>query len=139
MFAYILTDSYSFGRVKVEKWQGEANMKPINLEEVQKILNQFTNKDVYVHLETTAGVYSSLFQKQHNVGAYIRNAKISFQQAKIVGDGKIYRAGLKMEHGWVYADGLTDWTLHEETKLLLAGHDEKGRLMVALQISETPF
>lgn len=115
-------------------------MEPINLEKVQERLNQFIDKDVYVHLETTAGAYSSLFQeKAHNVGAYIRNAKVSFQQAKIVGDGTVYRAGLKMEHGWIYAEGLTDWTMHDGSKLLLAGHDDKGRLMVALQISETPF
>lgn len=115
-------------------------MEPIHIEKVQEWLNQFTNKEVYVHLETTTGAYSSLYNEtSHSVGAYIRNAKVKFNQAKIVGDGKVYRAGLKMESGWIYAEGLTDWTLHEGEKLLLAGHDEQGRLMVALQISETRF
>lgn len=115
-------------------------MKPIDVEKVQEILNEFMNKSVYVHLETTNGAYASHFDdKAYNVGAYIRNAKVSFHQAKIVGDGNAYRVGLKMEIGWIYAEGLTDWTMHEDSKLLLAGHDREGRLMVALQISKTPF
>lgn len=115
-------------------------MKAIDLERVQEKLQRFVDKPVYIHLETTNGAYASHFdQRGINVGAYIRNAKISFEQAKIVGDGKSYRVGLKMPHGWVYAEGLTDWTLHHDDKLLLAGHDEEGRLMVALQLSETPF
>ncbi|WP_100010444.1 YojF family protein [Lentibacillus sediminis] len=115
-------------------------MKPIVKAEVQNLLNQFINKDVYIHLETTNGAYAShLNENAYNVGAYIRNAKVSFDQAKIVQDGNIFRVGLKMEIGWIYAEGLTDWTMHEETKLLMAGHDREGRLMVSLQISETPF
>jgi len=115
-------------------------MEPIHIEKVQKLLDQLTNKEVYVHLETTTGAYSSLFNEtSHNVGAFIRNAKVKFSQAKIVGYDHVYRVGLKMEAGWIYAEGLTDWTLHEENQLLLAGHDEQGRLMVALQISETLF
>lgn len=115
-------------------------MKPIELEKVQHVLDQFINKDVYIHLETTNGAYASHFDnKGYNVGAYIRNVSVSFNQAKIIQDGSIYRVGLKMEKGWVYAEGLTDWTMHEEKKLLLAGHDIDGRLMVALQLSEQPF
>lgn len=77
--------------------------------------------------------------KAYNVGVYARNVSTLFNQAKIVGDGKAYRVGLKLDKGWIYAEGLTDWEIYEKTKLLLAGHDEKGRLMVALQISEEPF
>ena len=119
---------------------GYLRMKPIEIEKVQNILDGFVNKPVYLHLETTNGAYASHFDnKGINVGAYIRNANISFTQAKIVGNGVAYRAGLKMEMGWIYAEGLTDWTIHEDTKLLLAGHDPEGRLMVSLQISDTPF
>ncbi|SHG85613.1 YojF family protein [Ornithinibacillus halophilus] len=115
-------------------------MKPIEKKKVQELLESFVKKEVYVHLETTNGAYAShVNEKAYNVGVYIRNAKVSFNQAKIVGDGKSYRAGLKMDIGWIYAEGLTDWELYEDTKLLLAGHDREGRLMVALQISETPF
>ena len=116
-------------------------MKPIEMDFVQQWLNDFTNKEVYVHVETTNGAYSSHFgEEAFNVGAYVRNAKVQFNQAKIVqADGHSYRIGLKLEFGWIYVEGLTDCEVYEETKLLLAGLDGAGRLMVALQISETPF
>lgn len=114
-------------------------MEPIDINKVQKQLETFANKLVYIHLETTNGAYASHFgNKGVNVGAYIRNAPITFTQGKIKGEKGVYRIGLKHEQGWLYAEGLTDWEIYEE-KLLLAGHDEEGRLMVACQISETPF
>ena len=114
-------------------------MKAIDAEKVQQALDGFAERQVYVHLETTNGAYAThVNEKAYTVGAYIRNAKVSFEQAKIIGDGKSYRAGLKMEIGWIYAEGLTDWEIQDD-KLLLAGHDREGRLMVALQISEQPF
>lgn len=114
-------------------------MKPIDQKEVQKRIEDFIDKKLYIHLETTNGAYASHFDnKGYNVGAYIRNAEVSFTEAKIIGDGDSFRLGLKLAMGWIYAEGLTDWTMLEE-KLLLAGHDREGRLMVALQISETPF
>ncbi|MDY0408902.1 YojF family protein [Virgibacillus soli] len=106
---------------------------------VQQKLENFINKDVYVHLETTNGAYASHFNRAHNVGVMIRNANVRFSQAKIVEENNTFRVGLKMDIGWIYAEGLTDWEIFEGTKLLLAGHDQDGRLMVALQISETPF
>src|SRR5690625_159092 len=115
------------------------SMKPINIEKVKAKLYSFLNKPVYVHLETTNGAYASHFgNKGVNVGAYIRNAQITYTNAEIKGDIS-FRVGLKTELGWVYAEGLTDWEWYENSKLLLAGHDQDGRLMVALQISETPF
>lgn len=114
-------------------------MEQINEQLVQKQLDLFTNKQVYVHLETTNGAYASHFGNQGvNVGAYIRNAQVTYTNAVIKGNEASYRVGLKTALGWIYAEGLTDWELYEE-KLLLAGHDPEGRLMVALQISETPF
>lgn len=115
-------------------------MKPIEIEKVQQALDSYLNKEVYVHLETTNGAYANhLDANAYTVGAYIRNAKVTYKQAKIIGEGNSYRVGLKMELGWIYAEGLTDWTIYREDQLLLAGHDREGRLMVALQISETPF
>ena len=114
-------------------------MKPIDVELVQERLNKFKNKPVYIHLETTNGAYASHFgNKGVNVGAYIRNAQITYTEAAIKGEGS-FRVGLKTELGWVYAEGLTDWEKVDEKRLLLAGHDPDGRLMVALQLSETPF
>src|SRR5699024_803742 len=113
-------------------------MRPIEQEEVQRHLDALKNKPVYVHLETTNGAYASHFGNQGvNVGAYIRNAQVTYTEAEIKGEIG-YRVGMKTENGWLYAEGLTDWELYEN-KLLLAGHDPDGRLMVALQISETPF
>jgi hypothetical protein len=47
--------------------------------------------------------------------------------------------GLKLPHGWVYAQGITHFELDTYGRLLMAGHDQSGKLAVALQISETPF
>ena len=114
-------------------------MKPIDQQQVQEKLDTFTNKPVYIHLETTNGAYASHFEnKGVNVGAYIRNAQVTFTNAVIKGDIG-YRVGLKTELGWIYAEGLTDAEIYRGEDLLLAGHDLEGRLMVALQISEQPF
>jgi len=114
-------------------------LKSINQVEVQTLLNQFIGKDVYIHLETTTGAYSAHYnEKNMTVVAFIRNAKVKFSQAKIKGKGP-YRVGLKLDNGWVYAEGLTDFTFDEKERLLLAGHDDDGKLAIALQISETPF
>lgn len=107
---------------------------------MQKALDSYANKEVYVHLETTNGAYAKHFDKNaYNVGAFIRNAKVSFSRAKIVGNESSFRVGLKMDIGWIYAEGVSDWELNEDGQLLLAGHDADGRLMVALQVSEKPF
>lgn len=114
-------------------------MQPIQKEEVQAILEGFAQQEVYLHLETTNGSYAVLRgEKTISVGAFIRNAAIRFERGMISGDGP-YRVGLKMEHGWVYAEGLTDWEPSSGQRLLLAGHDEEGRLAVAFQLSTTPF
>lgn len=113
-------------------------MKPIVKQEVQLFLDSLHHKLLYLHLEITNGAYAAhrnpgLF----SVGAFIRNGIIQFQQAKITGDSP-YRVGLKMEEGWVYAEGLTDWEIDDD-RLLLAGHDADGKLAVALQLSDRPF
>lgn len=115
-------------------------MEPIDINNVQQELDLRINKEVYIHLETTNGAYAShVNEKAFNVGVYARNISTSFTQAKIVGDGKAFRVGLKLEKGWIYAEGLTDWEIYDKSKILLAGHDDRGRIMVALQISEKPF
>ncbi len=45
----------------------------------------------------------------------------------------------EMDHGWVYAEGITHWEVDDKERLLLAGHDNQGRLAVALELSLTPF
>lgn len=114
-------------------------MKRIVQEDVQAYLNTFLNKPVYIHLETTTGSYSAhKDEKSMTVVAFIRNAKVKYHQAKITGNGP-YRIGLKLEEGWIYAEGLTDWLYNENNQLLTAGHNSEGQLAISLQISETPF
>lgn len=115
-------------------------MQPISPEKVQPLLAQFFNRDVYLHLETTNGSYAVLRgEKTISVGSFVRNVVVRFERGMITGNGP-YRVGLKMEHGWVYAEGLTDWEPDSsENCLLLAGHDEEGRLTIAFQLSVTPF
>ncbi|WP_226666659.1 YojF family protein [Metabacillus litoralis] len=114
-------------------------MKVIIKEDVQAYLDQFLNKSVFIHLETTTGSYSAhKDEKNMTVVAFIRNAKVMYHQAKITGNGP-YRVGLKLEDGWIYAEGLTDWIFNEDQQLLLAGHNGEGQLAIALQISENPF
>ncbi|MGE6629736.1 YojF family protein [Bacillus sp. NPDC077027] len=114
-------------------------MKPIQTEDVQVHLESLLNRPVYVHLETTTGSYSAHMNEQNmTVVAYIRNANVVYSQAKIKGNGP-YRIGLKIEDGWVYAEGLTDYVVDEKGRLLMAGHLPDGKLAISLQISETPF
>ena len=117
----------------------DSHLKPIEKEAVQKLIDGFANQNVYIHLETTNGAYAvHSGARKTSAGAFIRNALVTFTEGKIVGNDP-YRVGLKMDIGWIYAEGLTDWELDEMDRLLLAGHDEEGKLAVALQISKTPF
>ena len=114
-------------------------MKEVNTQELQELLNSFANKDVYIHLETTNGSYATHYNEQFfNAGAFIRNVKIRYELGKVVADSP-HRVGLKMEHGWVYAQGITHFELDDQGRLLMAGLDFTGKLAVALEISETPF
>jgi hypothetical protein len=115
-------------------------MESIKTKDVQKALDRFLNRDVYLHLETTTGSYAALSgEDKMAVVAYIRNGRIKYHQGQITGNGP-YRVGLKLEDGWVYAEGLTDWELRkEQDQLLLAGYDKDGQLAVALELSSKPF
>lgn len=114
-------------------------MKPIELSKVQEVINYFENKPIYIHLETTNGAYAAHRNDAPMVvSAFIRNNQIEFSQGKITGESP-YRVGLKLNEGWVYAQGLTDWEVDHEGRLLLAGHDTEGRIAIALHLSEKPF
>ncbi|BCB05995.1 YojF family protein [Bacillus sp. KH172YL63] len=114
-------------------------MEPIKMADVQGFINKLAQQDVYIHLETTNGAYASHFNEGFfSAGAYIRNGKVNYEHGKIIGDGP-YRVGLKIELGWIYAEGLTHYEFDEYGRLLLAGHGGDGKLAVALEISPTPF
>ena len=114
-------------------------MEIVDIKSVQAAINSFANKDVYIHLETTNGAYASHHdQAFFSAGAYIRNALVRYELGKITGNGP-YRVGLKINLGWIYAEGITHFEIDEDNHLLLAGHDTTGKLAVALEISSTPF
>jgi hypothetical protein len=114
-------------------------LEPAVIEKVQAELDRLAGQDVYIHLETTNGAYASHHDESFfSSGAYIRNALVQYQHGKIVGSGP-YRVGLKMEIGWIYAEGITHFEVDDKGRLLLAGHDFQGKLAVALEISKTPF
>ncbi|MBK3495704.1 YojF family protein [Viridibacillus sp. YIM B01967] len=114
-------------------------MEIVQIEKLQQLLNSFANKDVYIHLETTNGAYASHFnEKVFNAGAFIRNIKLQYELGKVTADAP-HRVGLKLAHGWVYAQGITHYEIDEQNRLLMAGHDYDGKLAVALEISKTPF
>lgn len=114
-------------------------MDLIQKETVQNELNRFLDQEIYIHLETTNGAYAAHSGENFMaVCAYIRNGLVKFSRGTITGVGP-YRVGLKIDNGWVYAEGLTDFEVDERGRLLMAGHDAEGRLAIALQISTEPF
>lgn len=113
-------------------------MKLIEQTHVQAELNKLKDVNVFVHLETTNGAYAGHHNTGLAVGAFIRNVPLKYDRAKIAGMGP-YRIGLKLEHGWVYAEGVTHYELDDKGRLLLAGLNPEGKLAVALQISQEPF
>lgn len=114
-------------------------MKPIDHSAVQAELDRRLGTPQFLHLETTTGSYTKLGpEKKPPVIAFVRNAQLSYSRGTVTGTGP-YRVGLKLEAGWVYADGLTDYEVNERDELLLAGLDHEGQLTMALQLSPTPF
>lgn len=114
-------------------------MGPIDSVSIQQILDKHANREMYLHLETTNGAYAA-HRQEHAMAvcAYIRNGKIQYSRGVITGNGP-YRVGLQMDIGWVYAEGLTDWEVDSQGRLLMAGHDNEGRIAIACELSTTPF
>lgn len=114
-------------------------MRSIDRQAVQAELDRRAQSDVYLHLETTTGSYTMMGpEKRPPVIAFVRNAQVNYGRGVVKGEGP-YRVGLKLEGGWVYADGLTHFEVNERDELLMAGYDADGQLTVALQVSRTPF
>ena len=113
-------------------------MQEVNKQVVQDAINSFANTPVFLHLETTNGAYASHNKTGLTVGAFIRNNEITYELGKITGNNP-FRIGLKLKHGWVYAEGITHYEIDDKNRLLLAGLNNEGKLAVALQLSSTPF
>jgi hypothetical protein len=114
-------------------------VRSIDRQAVQAELDRRAESDVYLHLETTTGSYTIMGpEKRPPVIAFVRNARVNYARGVVKGEGP-YRVGLKLQGGWVYADGLTHFEVNDRDELLLAGYDPEGQLTVALQVSRTPF
>lgn len=115
-------------------------MQPIIKEELQPLLQRYEGQDVYIHIETTNGMYASHFNEIGlNAGTFLRNIVIRFEHANIMGDSKEgYRIGLKLAQGWVYVQGLTHY-LDDQEMLIIHGINAQGQLASSLQLSMTPF
>lgn len=114
-------------------------MELINKEKVQARLEALKNIELYIHMEMTMGAYTShRDQSVHPASNFIKNAKIKFEHGMIT-DQSPYRVGLKLDGGWVYAEGMTHWDETENDKLILSGNAKDGKLIAALQLSKEPF
>jgi hypothetical protein len=114
-------------------------MQLINQAEVQQMIDSFKDQDLYLHLEMTTGAYASHRDStKHPAANFISNVVVRYSNGVIAGTGP-YRVGLKMERGWVYTEGLTHSEETEKERLILAGHDTSGKLVVSLQLSKAPF
>ncbi|MBA2937484.1 YojF family protein [Paenibacillus sp. CGMCC 1.16610] len=106
---------------------------------VQQFIDILIDQDLYIHLEMTTGAYAAhLDSTKHPAATFISNAVIRYSHGSISGNGP-YRVGLKTEQGWVYSEGLTHYEETDSERLILAGHDTAGKLVVALQLSREPF
>lgn len=115
-------------------------MELINEVKVQQLIDRLKDQELYIHLEMTTGAYAAHFDSsKHPAANFISNAKVSYSHGLLAGSAPYYRIGLKMIKGWVYTEGLTHWEETESERLILAGHDSKGKLVVALQLSREPF
>lgn len=114
-------------------------MQPIDRHAVQQVIEDLAGRDLYLHLETTTGSYTALGpDRAPPCIAFVRNARIRYLRGALHGNGP-FRVGLKTGDGWVYGDGLTHAECPTPGELLMAGYDDQGRLLLAFQLSETPF
>ncbi|MBJ6362550.1 YojF family protein [Paenibacillus sp. GCM10012307] len=114
-------------------------MQHIHPEDIQSRIDRLKDQDLYIHLEMTTGAYAAhLDSSKHPAATFITNAVIRYSHGSISGNGP-YRIGLKAEAGWIYSEGLTHYEESESERLILAGHDSQGKLIVALQLSKEPF
>lgn len=114
-------------------------MQSIQPAVIQQMIDKLQGQNLYIHLEMTSGAYAAHFDSsKHPAATFITNAVIHYTHGSISGNGP-YRVGLKMNQGWIYSEGLTHYEETESERLIMAGHDNQGKLVVALQLSREPF
>ncbi|MCQ6560565.1 DUF1806 family protein [Paenibacillus mendelii] len=101
-------------------------MMTITRPQVEAELLKFVGADAYIHSEATSFVF-------------VRNFKIKLTHAYIAGEGP-FRAALRFDgHGWLRMEALTHYEVDGNSRLLLAGYDDRGRMNVALHLGKEPF
>ena len=101
-------------------------MKEIITSEVEAALRSYRGQDAYIHSEATSFVFA-------------RNFRVRITDTAVAGEGP-YRVGIRFEgQGWIRAEALTHYEIDAQGRLLLAGHDEQGRMHVALELGKEPF
>lgn len=114
-------------------------MQLINREEVKRRIDALKDTNLYIHMEMTMGAYTShKDQSVHPASNFIKNVVIKYEHGTL-SESSPYRVGLKLDGGWVYAEGMTHWEETETKRLILSGNDTEGRLITALQLSTEPF
>ncbi|MFC0215331.1 YojF family protein [Paenibacillus chartarius] len=114
-------------------------MERIDPQAVQRILQSLKEQDVYISLEMTTGAYAAHSDStKFTASTFMKNGRFRFSQGSISGSGP-YRIGLQTDTGWVYAEGLTHWEQSEQDRLIAAGHDGEGKLIVGLLVGREPF
>ncbi|WP_028558770.1 YojF family protein [Paenibacillus pinihumi] len=114
-------------------------MQHIHPADIQPRIDRLKDQDLYIHLEMTTGAYAAhLDSSKHPAATFISNAVIRYSHGSISGNGP-YRVGLKTASGWIYSEGLTHYEESDSERLIMAGHDSQGKLVVALQLSKEPF
>jgi len=114
-------------------------MQFIDREEVQRRIDELKDTDLYIHMEMTMGAYTSHRDDSvHPASNFIKNVKIRYVHGSL-SESSPYRIGLKLDGGWIYAEGMTHWEETEKDRLIISGNDSEGKLITALQISREPF
>lgn len=114
-------------------------MKPIDPQAVQLVLDELNGHDLFLQMEMTTGAYAAHRDStKFTASTFVKNGSVRYHQGKIAGSGP-YRVGLKTDTGWIYSEGLTHWEDGGSDRLVLAGHDGEGKLVVGLQLGRKPF
>lgn len=93
---------------------------------VENALQAYQGRKVFIHAEVIPG-------------GFLRNVSVEVIQSYIAGDGP-FRVALRTEdEGWIRMEGLTDYEIDDQGRLLIAGHDDQGRITTALELSLSPF
>lgn len=114
-------------------------MQLIDRNKVQTRIDALRDIELYIHMEMTMGAYTShRDQSVHPASNFIKNAKITFEHG-MISESSPYRIGLKINGGWVYAEGMTHWDEEDIDRLIISGNTKDGKLIAALQLSKEPF